>query len=74
LLKQKCKTLPKKKKLKQKKAGGMAQVVEYLPSKYKALSSNISTKKRTNKQKPKTIGPPQIVVQSRRVVRSPWDK
>jgi hypothetical protein len=31
---------------KAKKAGGMAQVVECLPSKYTALSSNSSTRKK----------------------------
>jgi hypothetical protein len=30
-------------------AGGMAQVVEHLPSKYEALSSNPNTKKKKKK-------------------------
>jgi hypothetical protein len=37
--------MEKKKKLKQKRAGVLAQGVEYLPSKPKALSSNPGTEK-----------------------------
>jgi hypothetical protein len=46
----KCKTYLKK-KLKQKRDGNMAQVVECLPGKYKALSPNPSTKNKTKKIK-----------------------
>jgi hypothetical protein len=54
-LRQKCKTLSEKKKLKQKVLGGMAQVIEYLPREHKALTSNPSTEqiKRRKKQKSK---------------------
>jgi hypothetical protein len=33
---------------KAKRAGGMAQVIEYLPSKHKTLNSNPSTQKKKN--------------------------
>jgi hypothetical protein len=45
-----CKTLSRKYPT-LKRTGGVAQVVEHLPSKHKAQSSNPSTNKQTNKQK-----------------------
>jgi hypothetical protein len=49
LPRQKCKTHLEKKKTKEKRTGGLVQVVENLSTKSKALSSN-SSKKQTNKQ------------------------
>jgi hypothetical protein len=39
-----------------KRAGGVAQVVEYLLSKCEALSSNPSTEKKKKKEKEKALG------------------
>jgi hypothetical protein len=48
----KNKTLSEK-QTKAKRAGGMTQVVECLPSKYKTLNSNHSTAKKKKKKKRK---------------------
>jgi hypothetical protein len=37
--------------VKEKEVGGMAQVVEYLPGKQKALSSNSGTEKREGRER-----------------------
>jgi hypothetical protein len=43
-------------KIKVMRAGGVAQVVEWLPSKHESLSSNINTKKpQTNYKKKKSL-------------------
>jgi hypothetical protein len=45
-LKKKKKEKEKKKERKKKRAEGMDQVVKYLPSKWRALSSNLNTTKK----------------------------